>query len=115
MEKITLFAFNGEAACFAHVLMNALDMKEKGYETCVVIEGTATRQIVELADSSKPFANLYAKAKEEGLIDAVCKACASMNKALDGALEQGLTLADEMSGHPSIARYMEEGFEILIF
>ena len=25
--KIALFAFNGDATCFAHVLLNALDLK----------------------------------------------------------------------------------------
>jgi hypothetical protein len=30
MEKVALFAFKGEPLCFVHVLLNALDMKEKG-------------------------------------------------------------------------------------
>jgi hypothetical protein len=29
--------------------------------------------------------------------------------------EEGLPLVDEMSGHPSMARYMAAGYEILIF
>ncbi len=29
MEKVALFAFNGEPACFVQVPLNALDMKEK--------------------------------------------------------------------------------------
>lgn len=29
MKKIGLFAFNGEPMCFVHVLLNALDMKDK--------------------------------------------------------------------------------------
>ena len=32
MEKVALFAFNGELMCFIHVLLNAIDMKEKGYD-----------------------------------------------------------------------------------
>jgi hypothetical protein len=32
MKKVALFAFNGEPMCFVHVLLNALDMKEKDYK-----------------------------------------------------------------------------------
>ena len=41
MKKIALFVFNGDPMCFIHVLLNALDMKEKGYEARIVIEGAA--------------------------------------------------------------------------
>ena len=39
MPKIVLFVFNGDPMCFIHVLLNALDMKDKGYESKIVIEG----------------------------------------------------------------------------
>ena len=45
MKKVALVAFTGGASCFSHVLLNALDMKERGYETLVIIEGAATAQI----------------------------------------------------------------------
>jgi hypothetical protein len=31
-NRVVLVAFNGESMCFVHVLLNALDMKAKGYE-----------------------------------------------------------------------------------
>jgi len=115
MKNFALFAFNGEAMCFAHVLLNALDLKENGYNVKVIIEGTATKQIQELADESKPFANLYKKVNQQGLIDCVCKACASKTGSLQAAIDQQLPLCDEMSGHPSIRRYSELGFEVITF
>ncbi len=53
--KVALFAFNGDPMCFAHVLLNALDLKERGFDVKVVIEGTATTQVAELSDESKPL------------------------------------------------------------
>jgi predicted DCC family thiol-disulfide oxidoreductase YuxK len=53
--------------------------------------------------------------KEAGLVDGVCKACSNKLGTLEAAKEQGLTLLDEMSGHPSMARYRDEGFEIISF
>ena len=113
--KVALFAFNKDPMCFAHVMMNALDMSEKGYEVKLIIEGSATKLVPELADTNKPFASLYQKVKEAKLIDCVCKACSSKMGSIDGVQEEGLSLCDEMMGHPSIGRYMDEGYQILIF
>lgn len=115
MKKNALFAFNGEPMCFVHVLLNALDMEEKGYDVKVIIEGSTTKLVEELADETKPFANLYKKVKDHGLIDCVCKACANKMNALNAAVDQKLPLCDELFGHPSIVKYMEQGFEIITF
>lgn len=115
MKKIALFAFNGEAMCFVHVLLNALDMNQKGYEVKIIIEGSATKLVEELANETTPFANLYKKVKNLGLIDCICKACANKMNALDAAVDQQLALCDELSGHPSMVKYMEQGFEIVTF
>jgi predicted peroxiredoxin len=113
-RKVVIFVFNGEQMYFAHALMNALDMDKKGFEVKLVIEGSATRQVVEMADGTKPFANLYRDAKGAGLIDCVCQACSSMSKSLEAAKAQCLRVCGEMGGHPSMARYLEAGFEILV-
>ena len=114
--KAALFAFNGELFCFAHVLLNAFDMKAKGYEVEIVIEGSATKLVKELyEDPEKPFATQFSKAKEEGLIGCVCKACATKMGSKDSAVEQGLTLAGDMSGHPSLSSYLEKGYQVFTF
>lgn len=115
MKKMALFAFNGESMCFVHVLLNALDMKGKGYDVRVVMEGAATKLVPELAVPGSPVSQLYQKAKDQGLMEGVCKACSAKMGTLQAAQGQGLRLLDEMSGHPSIARYLEAGYEVLIF
>ena len=114
-KRIALVAFQGEPMCFAHVLLNAMDMHQKGWSVKIVIEGTATSQIKELADPDKPFADLYRKVREAGLIDCVCKACSMKMGALEAAQEQELPLCAEMSGHPSLSRYVEAGYDIITF
>ncbi len=113
MEKVVIFAFVGELPCFAHALLNGLDMQERGWDVKLVIEGAATRLIKELAEPDKPFASLYAKARKAGLIDGVCRACAKMMGTLAAAEEQGLPLLDDMHGHPSMAGYSEAGYRII--
>ena len=112
-EKVVLVAYNGEPMCFAHVLLNALDMKERGLDVKVVVEGTATKMIASLSDPNQPFAELYERVKAANLIDCVCKACAAKMGALAAAESQGLPICGEMSGHPSLARYIQEGYRVI--
>jgi len=115
MKKIAMFAFNGELMCFIHVLLNAIVMNEKGYDVKIVIEGAATKLVPELAKEDNPMYRLYQKAKGLDLIDGACKACSNKMGTLEAVQAEGLRLLDEMSGHPSMARYREEGFEIITF
>ena len=113
--KVVLLAFEGEPMCFVHVLLNAIDLADKDREVAVIIEGAATKLIVELADESKPFANLYAEVKERGLIKAVCKACAAKMGALDAAKEQGLPIVGDMKGHPALEPWLAKGYQVITF
>ena len=114
-KKVALFAFNGELMCFAHVLLNGMEYRNKKYDVKIIIEGQATGVINEIRRKENPFHELYKKTKEAGLIDCVCKACATKMKALEAVNEEGLSVCDEMSGHPSMARYTDQGFEIITF
>jgi hypothetical protein len=115
MKKYALFAFNGDAMCFIHVLLNGLDLKAKGQEVKIVFEGAACRLVPELGEVSHPFHQLYAKAREEGLFDGICKACAQKMGSLEAARGQGLTILEDMSGHAGMAPYILEGYRIITF
>jgi len=115
MRKFALFVFNGDPLCFIHVLLNALDMKAKGHDTKIIIEGASVKLIPELAKSEMPLNGLWKKTLEAGLVAGVCKACSNKLGTLEAAKEQGLTILDDMSGHPSMVAYREEGYEIITF
>jgi hypothetical protein len=115
MKKIAMFAFNGELMCFIHVLLNAVEMNDKGYDVKIVIEGAATKLVPELTKEDNPMHRLYEKAKGLDLIDGACKACSNKMGTLEAVQAEGLRPLDEMSGHPSMARYLAEGFQIITF
>lgn len=115
MKQYALFAYNGEAMCFVHVMLYALDFNEKGYKVKIIIEGSATKLIKELAASEAPFSNLYSQIKEKGLIDCVCKACATKMGTLKDAEAQGLPVNGDLKGHPSMESYLKEGYEVITF
>ena len=105
--------FNGDLVCFIHVLLNGIDLHEKGGEVKIVLEGEATGLLLDLRKPEHPLHALYEKAKRLELIDAVCKACAVKMAALDAAMEEGLRIADDMSGHAGMAPYIEQGYDIV--
>ncbi|MGV8075554.1 MAG: cytoplasmic protein [Syntrophobacteraceae bacterium] len=115
MKKFALFVFNGDPMCFIHVLLNALDMKAKGHEAKIIIEGASVKLIPELVKPENPLFGLWKKNREAGLVEGVCKACSSKLGTLEAAKEQGLTLLDDVSGHPGIAAYRDRGYEIITF
>jgi hypothetical protein len=115
MNKTVLFPFNGEMMCFIHVLLNALDQQERGYEVKIVVEGSATRLIPELAKQDNPMHSLYVQAKDKGLFAGACRACSAKLGVLEAVQAEGLGLLDDMKGHPSMAAWMEDGYTVITF
>jgi hypothetical protein len=115
MKKIALFVFNGDPVCFIHVLLNGLDMKAKGMDGRIVVEGAATALLPELAQPENPLHKLWENAKSQGVVDGVCKGCAHKMGTAAEAVNQGLALLDDMSGHPAMSQYIEAGFEVISF
>lgn len=114
MRKITFFAFKDNPLCFMHVLLNSLDLHEKGMGGTIVLEGESTRLIPVMAESGHFLHPLYTKVKANGLIDAVCRACSIKMGVLEAAEKEGLPISGDMSGHPAMAKYLSEENEIVI-
>ena len=115
MKKVMLIVFNGEEMCFIHVLLNGLDMKEKAFDVGIIMEGASTKLVPHLEKEGHFLHPLWKKARQEGLLEGVCRACCSKMGTLKAAEEAGLPIIGDMSGHPSISRYMEQGFTIITF
>lgn len=114
-KKFALFAFNGDSMCFIHVLLNALDLNEKGFEVKVIIEGSATKLAKEFDNEDNPMYSLYKRVKDLGLLDCFCKACSNKMGSLSKVEDLGLPTCSEMKGHPSMGKYIEDGYTIITF
>lgn len=115
MKKFALFVFNGDPMCFIHVLLNALDMKAKGNEAKIIVEGASVKLIPELVKTDNPLNGLWKKSLEAGLVEGACRACSNKLGTLEAAKKQGLALLDDMSGHPGMSTYRDKGYEIITF
>ena len=111
--KMALFTFQGEIVCFGHALLNALDLHSRGKEVKLIIEGQSTGLIPELFKPANPFHREFIQCRENGIIAAVCKACSMKTGVLDFVIEKNLPVAGELSGHPAVAPYLEQKYQIL--
>lgn len=115
MKKNVFFVFRGDPMCFIHVLLNALDMNEKGEEAKIVIEGESVKLLPELVKKDNPLNMLWEKAVAKNLIAGVCFACAKKLGTFDEAKKQGFLLLDEMSGHAGMADWQNNGYTVITF
>ena len=115
MNRTVFFAFRGDPMCFIHVLLNALDMAEKGMEGKLVIEGEAVKLVSEMAQPGHFLNQLYRKVQEQNLIIGACRACSTKLGAAAAIEEEGIELIGNMSGHPAMSDYIEQGYTVLTF
>ena len=114
-KKIVLFAFRGDPLCFAHVLLNGIDLYERGNQGHIVIEGDAVTLVEKMSQPGHFLSTLYQKAKGLRLFAGACKACATKLGAIESIKKEDIPLIGEMSGHPSMGKFMEEGYEVITF
>lgn len=112
-RKVAFFLFREEPACVMHGLLNALDMHNDGYDVKVIIEGRSTGLLSQVVENQAGWVGKFNEVKDAGLIDCVCKACAAQNSTLETAYDLGLPVCDELSGHPAMANYVDNGYRII--
>ncbi len=115
MARYALFAFREDPACLLHTLLYVRDFAERGHTATLILEGPATATAAEaFAEGGHRLHNLYVDALEAGLIGGFCLACSKVSGAFEALSGQGLPALDELLGHPSPARFIDSGWEVLI-
>jgi len=115
MNKNVIFAFRGDPMCFVHVLLNGLELDERGLGGEIVVEGDAVPLIIKMADPSHFLHQLFSRARKRGLILGACRACSTKLKVAGAIEELGVPLIGSMSGHPSMAEFIEQGYTVITF
>lgn len=112
MKKYLFYGMSGQQMCFAHVFLNALDLHEAGNEVKIIFEGETVKLPPVFAKEKNP---LYHKALVEDIIAGVCLACAQTMGVKKKIEELNLPLLSDMRGHAGMRRYLEDGYEVLVF
>ncbi len=114
-KKSVLFAFQGNPMCCIHVLLNALDLHERDMGGQIVIEGEAVTLVPQMSKPDHLLAQLYQQVKGAGLIAGACRACSTKLGVIEAVEQEGISLLGDMSGHPSMGGYMQEGYQVITF
>jgi hypothetical protein len=115
MEKVLFFAFRDDSMCFVHVLLNSLDLNDKGMDGKIILEGEAVKLVQEIADEKHFLNKLYVKVKERNLFIGACKACSNKLGAVEALGDENIPLIGEMMGHPAMSDYIQRGYRIITF
>ncbi|HAH32977.1 MAG TPA: hypothetical protein DCL44_11760 [Elusimicrobia bacterium] len=120
-QKLLFMVFTDEACKQNHAFMYALECSKNGHEAKIILEGPATACVNRLSAGGK-FEELFRRAKEAGLIEGACKTasggCSTGEKERNvskAAEKEGLKLISDLDGHAGIARFVETGYQVIVF
>lgn len=99
-----------------HALLYSRELKENGHEVVLIFDGAGTEWIEKWAkaDSTDKLANSYRELRELGVTQVVCDFCASAFHVKESLKKQDVTLNDEYQGHPSIVKWINQGYQIIV-
>ncbi len=92
-----------------HTLLFANELKEKGDEVKIILEGEGVLWAKDLLNEDHPLKNHFEKLKDDFV---VCEACASMFN-IKNEIEGKLKLENDLFGHISLKKYLDDGYQII--
>lgn len=79
----------------------------------LILDGAATRWVGELAKPEHKLHGLFEGVRDK--VTGVCQYCAGAFGVTESVRASGLPFADEFEGHPSLARRVAEGRQVMTF
>lgn len=104
---------HGDLGRIVNALEFAKELTEHGDEAALIFDGAGTKWIGELADPDHDAHPLYEAVKSE--IVGACAYCSAAFGAKNAVEEEGVELLDEYDRHPSLRRWIDEGYQIVTF
>jgi hypothetical protein len=97
-----------------HALLYAEELKEAGYPVVLIFDGAGTTWAEALQDSTHKLHSSYERLKKLGVVEEICDFCAGAFRVKEGLRKRHIPLVSEFRGHPSIRRWVDEGYEIIV-
>ncbi len=99
-----------------HAFLYAKELKEHGHEVVLVFDGSGTEWAEELSnpESQSKLKPMYEQLKQVGIIEIICDFCAGAFAVKERLHQRQLPLTAEYAGHPSIAKWADQGYELIV-
>ncbi len=99
-----------------HSLMYSLELKQAGNDVVLIFDGAGTEWIEAFTNPEKRsgFENMFKMLKDAGVVQVICDFCATAFKVHKNLEERKLPMESDFLGHPSIAKWTSQGYQIIV-
>ncbi|MBI3331265.1 MAG: DsrE family protein [Candidatus Omnitrophica bacterium] len=99
-----------------HAFLYAQELKEHGHDVVLIFDGAGTEWAEELTnpESESPLKQSYDALRQVGVVQVICDFCAGAFEVKERLAERGLPLIGEYAGHPSIAKWVDQGYALIV-
>lgn len=99
-----------------HALLYSKELREHGHEVVLVFDGAGTEWVSEWTNpqSDDKLKTAYEELRNSGVTQVICDFCSTAFKVKENLKAQGQTLTSEYQGHPSIAKWADQGYQIVV-
>ena len=97
----------------SNALTSVREFKQEGQEVTLIFDGAGTKWIGELSDPDHKYNRHFESVKDE--IQGACGYCARAFGVKDEVQESGVELLGEFEGHPSLAKFVAQGYQVITF
>jgi hypothetical protein len=99
-----------------HALLYSMELQESGHEVVLIVDGAGTEWAEELTDpnSTNKLKPMYDKFEATGVTTIACDYCAGAFGVKDKLESRQCPLVAEYEGHPSIAKWVKKGYQLVV-
>lgn len=93
-----------------HALLYATELKEAGYEVALVFDGAGTEWAKALLDPENKLHPAYEKLEKLGVTQIICDFCSRAFQVQEDLKKGRVPLVAEFEGHPSLVKWIKQGY-----
>lgn len=97
-----------------HALLYALELRQTGHPVVLIFDGAGTTWVEPLAKGTDGAAPLYKQLAAAGVAEVICDFCSTAFRQREGIERLGKPLTAEFMRHPSIAKWLGQGYRPLV-
>ncbi len=97
----------------SNALTSVREFKEEDQEVTLIFDGAGTKWIGELSDSDHKYNRHFESVKDD--IEGACAYCARAFGVKDEVQQSGVELLGDFEGHPSLAKLVAQGYQVITF
>ncbi|MCF7849425.1 MAG: DsrE family protein [Kiritimatiellales bacterium] len=98
-----------------HAVLYSRELLEKGYDVALIFDGAGTGWANELRKPNHKLHEKFVAIQELGVVEEICDYCAEAFDVKDDLrARQVAFLNGEYEGHPSIAKWIAKGYQIIV-